>query len=185
MSVIVGRLSFILKQASDDFYFDDFHKSGCWTMFCCSPRLNQVIVIKFPSRVHYITKKLARQYLQNTRKLVEEKVGTAFFKKAYVLNVLISSQISQPCCLELADIKYDQRNLDMVFNPREVSEIKIVQAICKALATKTGSWHDKIRQTCVDKKIKPYGNRQLKIKYLNHASQVFWRFSHGKRGDKK
>lgn len=179
MIYIIGKIISILKKASKDFEMLTIHRSGCMLYIMILKDLRQILALKISSRKHYITKALAFKYLQNTRKTID-KVIVYGLKDTYVLNILVG-QIS-PSCRELVNV--NSKNMDMVFS-KNMDDEKIIQAICSALYHKTELWSEKIKKSCVDKGIRPYGPQKMTIKRLDIALNVFWRYSHGKRGDKK
>ena len=176
-----------------DFQFEYIHKKDCLTCFMYSKTLNQIVIIKFPNRKHYISKKIAQGYLQSNRKIIENKLGKSLCRDVYILNILISNRLTNNT-FEL--ISSNNKNMDMVFKPnKKTTNEKILSAILKALTTKCKSWHDKIKTRCkqphskfvntlqgsyqVDKTIRPYGAVLEKIKVLENASN-FLEFSYKK-----
>ncbi len=182
---LIGKLVPSLKKASSDFTFDYIHKKSCLTLLCHSQDLNQIVAVKFPNRSHYISIKLARDYLQATRRLIDYKFSPSVLKDAYVLNVLISDKLTKSC-FEL--ISTSDNNMDMVFNPnrRKTNYDIILGTILKSIYSKSVKWIDKIKKSFrkpVIKNVKsyhgskefkdyiePYGPVKKKIKVLEKAS---------------
>lgn len=176
MTYVIGKIISIMKKASKDFEILTIHKSGCMLYIMISMNLKQIVAIKFSSRKHYITKALAVKYLQSTHKTIDSVAIPKLRKEAYVLNILVGDHIS-PSCSELVNVKL--KNMDMVYNSKRVDDVKIIQSICNALYHKTESWAEKIKKSCNDKGIRPYGPQKLTINRLNIAMNVFWKYGKG------
>ena len=84
-----------------------------------SENLNQIIIFKFPSRKAYISQATVRKYLQFNRTYLKENFAPKILNKAYVLNIVVSEQITKPACKSCKSLgNYKQRNKDMAFNPK-------------------------------------------------------------------
>lgn len=165
------------------FTFDQPFKLNCSTLLCDSQNLNQIVAVKFPNRRHYISTKLARDYLKSTRRLIEYKFSPAFLKEAFILNVLISDKLTKS---SFKLISPEGRNMDMLFNPKRTNNDIILGTILKSLYTKCENWENKVKSNCkkpiieykdsqygsIETKtyIKPYGEVAKKIKDLEKAS---------------
>lgn len=136
-----------------------------------SLKLNQIIAVKFPNREHYITKGIARQYLQSTRKTIFSELDSSICENAYVLNVLISSRLTKSC-FELIT-SGNQNNMDMLFNPKKTKEKEILCIIYQALATKCKTWSNSIKQGCKNKKVNPFRKVKDKIQDIDRAADIF------------
>ena len=169
-----------------DFQFEYIHKKDCLTCVMYSQILNQIVIIKFPNRKHYISKKIARDYLQSNRKIIENKFGKSICREVYILNILISDRLTNNS-FDLISSN-SNKNMDMIFNPKKTNNEKIIGTILKALATKCKKWYDKFKTSCkkphskfvdtpqgslhIDKTIRPYGVVLKKIKALENASNI-------------
>jgi len=169
----LGKLISVIKKVSHDFQFYDICKKSCMTYIMYSHNLNQIIAIKIPNRSHYISKELARIYLQSTRKSIEKILGESICKKSYVLNVLISNNLTKSC-FELVAIDQDKKNLDMLFNIKKPSdEEKILSTIFKALSTKCQSWVLQIKNGCKNLNVEPFKDVKKKIQDIERAVDIF------------
>ena len=84
---LLGKLIMCLRKAfpTGDFYYDPIFKKGCATHIIWSKQLNQLIIVKFPNREHYISKALAHQYLEKSRLNLQKKFGLEVYQKTYIL----------------------------------------------------------------------------------------------------
>ncbi len=175
LTYVIGKIIKILKKADNSFEILTFHKSGCMLYIIVSMNLKQIVAIKISNRKHYITKALASRYLQNTRKTIDGAITDKLRKDAYILNILMGDQIS-PSCYDLVKVTHGLKNLDMVYNLKKIDDAKIIQGICNSLYHKTETWIEKIKKSCSDKGIRPYGKQKMTIKRLDAAMDVFWKY---------
>jgi len=171
----------------NDLVYNTVYKKGCFTHMWYSSRLKQVVVIKLPSRKHYIAPKQAGTYLKNSRKDVLDMLYSEKAEGVYILNILIGNQLTKSC-YKLVKPGEDE-HMNMIFNPKITDTDEIFSTITQALATKFRSWAESIKKSCnrpkmvyhetskgrirTEKRIKPYGHVKRQIADLGACCRYF------------
>lgn len=151
-----------------------------------SQKLNQIVIVKFPSREHYISPGLASKYLEASRKTAEKTLRLPRNHDIYVLNILISDRLTKSCSSLVTSGNHE--NMNMLFNPKRTMDMEILCTISKALAKKFRNWSNQIKKKCnepipkyhstskgmirVDKRIEPYGPLREKIADIDRAADI-------------
>jgi len=176
---LIGEFVSSLRRSLPDYELKtDFQ---CKAFIFSSKALNQVICIKYIQGKKCISLNRAHQYLEANRKAMQRKLGRAFYRKAYILNVLIADNLSKNCYELVSNpAKEKLRNMDMVFSTNRTSKEQIVATVLKALVRKFERWRDDILEGCRAKKVKkPYGHLKKKIKQIDDAiHELHMRISH-------
>ena len=183
---LLGKLIYYLKKASPDFQFHNSFKKSCSTYIMYSQKLNQVIIVKFPNREHYISPRLATKYLEASRENARKTLRLPHNHNIYILNILISDRLTKSCSSLVTSGNHE--NMNMLFNPRRTKNIEILRTIFGALAKKFRTWCSQIKKSCnkpiskyhstskgiirKDKIIEPYGPVKEKIANLDRAADI-------------
>jgi len=170
----------------DNIVYANVFKKGCSTHMWYSSRLKQIVVIKFPSRKHYISPKQAGTYLENSRKDARKMLCSEKAEGIYILNILIGEQLTKSCYKLVKP--GENENMNMIFNPKITDTDEIFGTITRALATKFRAWAESIKKSCNRKrlvyhetsngkirkvkKIKPYGPVKRQIADLERAADI-------------
>jgi len=123
-----------------------------------------------------------------------------FIKTAHVLNVLISVKLTKGCFNLITTGNEKTNIMNMLFNPKRMSDNEIVCKILKALIIKFRMWNASLKKSSeknciaevksingfvqIDKKFHPYGPFLDKMKNLKHADEVLTTYYYRYGGDK-
>jgi hypothetical protein len=166
---LIGAFIGSFRASLPDFKMEQDFRGKSYIIF--SKDLNQIICIKYIQRKDCITRARAHQYLEVNRREMQRKVGMEFYRKAFILNVLIADCLSKNCYELVSNpAKEKLRNMDMVFSINRTPERRIIDTVLRALITKLERWRDDLLKSCRAKNVKkPYGPLKKKITAMNDA----------------